>query len=74
MKDWLERALKTFVQAFAGIFVPEIIVLLNGGFTDIHTAWKILSPFVAAGLAAGISAVWNMALEKKKDGESDESD
>lgn len=66
MKDWMIRAIKTFIQAFFGVLIPEIVTLLNGGFTDWSTAWKILSPFVAAALAAGISAVWNILLERLK--------
>jgi hypothetical protein len=65
-KDWMVRAVKTFIQAFFGVLVPEIVAMLNGGFTDWPTAWKVLSPFVAAALAAGISAVWNISLEKKR--------
>lgn len=64
MKDWMVRALKTFVQAFFGVLIPEIITILNGGFTDVETMWKVLSPFVAAALAAGISAVWNIVKEQ----------
>ncbi len=58
-KEIAIRALKTFVQAFFGVLIPEIVVLLNGGFTDVSTAWKALSPVIAAALAAGISAAWN---------------
>jgi hypothetical protein len=66
MKDWMVRAVKTFVQAFLGVMIPEIIVILQGGFPETGVFWQVLSPFVAAGLAAGISAVWNIALEKLK--------
>lgn len=58
-KDIAIRALKTFVQAFLGVLIPEAVTLLNGGFADISAAWKVLSPVIAAALAAGISAVWN---------------
>lgn len=61
-KDIGIRALKTFVQAFLGIVIPEIIVILNGGFVSWSTAWAILAPFVASALAAGISAVWNSVI------------
>jgi hypothetical protein len=72
MKDWEIRALKTFVQSFLGVLVPEVVALLNGGFTDWSTAWKVLAPFVASALAAGISAVWNIILERlKSDSKSD---
>ena len=66
MKDWITRAIKTFVQAFFGVLIPQTVAMLAGGFPDASTAWKVLSPFVAAGLAAGISAVWNLWLEKRE--------
>lgn len=65
MADWLIRAIKTFVQAFFGVLIPEVCVVLNGGFPeDFNTAWIVLSPFVASALAAGISATWNIINEK----------
>lgn len=79
MKDWAIRALKTFVQAFLGVLIPEVITMFSGGFPEsINAAWLFLSPFVSAGIAAGISAVWNLskerANEKKRDkGENHES-
>lgn len=63
--DWLIRALKTFVQAFFGVLIPEICVMLNGGFPDsFNSAWLILSPVVASALAAAISAAWNIIKER----------
>lgn len=65
MSDWLIRAIKTFVQSFFGVLIPEICVILNGGFPeDFDTAWIVLSPFVASALAAGISATWNIINER----------
>jgi len=65
MKDWQIRAIKTFVQAFLGVLIPEVIAILNGGFPkSIEAFWLILAPFVAAALSAGISAVWNIVKEK----------
>lgn len=67
MKDWMIRAAKTFVQAFFGVLIPEICVMLNGGFPeDMHSAWVVLAPTVAAALSAAISAVWNIVSEKLK--------
>lgn len=65
LPDWLIRALKTFVQAFGGIVVPELVVILNnGGFpADWSKLWAILTPVLCSGLAAAISAVWNIILE-----------
>lgn len=65
MKDWMIRALKTFVQAFFGVLIPEIVVLLNGGFPESWgAAWAYLAPVVSAALAAAIAAVWNIILEQ----------
>lgn len=65
MKDWMVRAVKTFVQSFFGVLIPELCVMLNGGFPESFTsAWLVLSPVVAASLAAAIAAVWNVILEK----------
>ena len=70
MKDWQIRALKTFAQAFGGILVPELVLVLNGGFPESWNAvWAILAPIVCSALAAGISAMWNVILEKLKEGE-----
>ena len=67
MKDWMVRAIKTFVQAFFGVLIPELCILLNGGFPEsIESAWLILSPVVAAALSSAISAVWNILQEKLK--------
>jgi hypothetical protein len=65
MADWLVRALKTFVQAFFGVLIPEVCVILNGGFPEsIEATWLLLSPVVAAALAAAISAAWNIIVER----------
>ena len=68
MADWLIRALKTFVQAFFGVLIPELCVILNGGFPEnIETTWVIFGPIVAAALSACISAAWNIISEKLKE-------
>ena len=60
MKDVIIRALKTFAQAFFGVLIPEVVVILQGGFPESWSVlWAYLSPVVAAALAAAISAVWN---------------
>ena len=61
MKDWMVRAVKPFVQTFLGVLIPEIGILLNGGFPEsIEAAWLVLSPVVAAALSAAICAAWNI--------------
>ena len=68
MPDWLVRAIKTFVQAFFGVLVPEVVVLLNQGWPESWSAlWGVMAPVVAAALAAAISAVWNIWLEKLRE-------
>lgn len=68
MKDWMVRAIKTFVQAFFGVLIPELCVILNGGFPESWSKlWAVLAPTVAAALAAAICAVWNIILEAMKE-------
>lgn len=67
MKDWMIRTLKTFVQAFFGVLIPEVCIMLNGGFPEsVEAAWLVLSPVVSASLSAAICATWNIVNEKLK--------
>lgn len=67
MSDWLIRTIKTFVQSFFGVLIPEVGILLNGGFPEsIDAAWVALAPVVAAALSAAICATWNIISEKLK--------
>ncbi len=67
MPDWLTRTIKTFVQSFFGVLIPEICIILNGGFpASVTEAWKILAPVMAAALSAAICAAWNILSEKLK--------
>lgn len=73
MADWIIRAIKTFVQAFFGVLIPALVSLLSGGFPEsVSTAWVFLSPAIAAAIAAGISAVWNLILAGEEDGNRDQ--
>ena len=66
MRDWMIRALKTFVQAFFGVYIPALCALLSGGWPEsLSAAWALLTPAAAAGLSAAISAVWNLVLERE---------
>lgn len=72
MKDWMVRAIKTFVQAFFGVLIPAVCAMLQDGWPeDIGKMWVILAPTVAAALAAAISAVWNIILEQLKKDKQD---
>lgn len=68
MKDIIERVLKTFIQAFLGVLIPELCVILQNPElpVDIH-GWKaLIIPLICSGIAAGLSAVWNGVLHKAK--------
>ncbi len=63
--DWLIRAIKTFVQAFGSVLIPELVVILQGGWPESWgVLWACLSPVISAALAAAICAVWNILLER----------
>lgn len=70
LKDWQERALKTFIQAFFGVLIPEVVAVLNGTVPSTFEGWKLLlAPVLCSALASGISAAWNIikgALENKE--------
>ena len=68
MPDWLERTIKTFVQSFFGVLIPELCVILSGGFPEsISALWLVLSPVVASALSAAICAAWNIINEKLRE-------
>lgn len=67
LKDWQIRAIKTFIQAFGGVLVPELVMILNTGKPESWSVlWTVLAPVICASLAAGISAAWNVILERLK--------
>ena len=67
LPDWAVRAIKTFVQAFFGVLVPEVVTVLQHGWPESWAAvWAYLAPVIAAALAAAISAVWNIFLERSR--------
>lgn len=73
MRDWMIRAIKTFVQAFFGVLVPELVAILQHGWPESWAVvWAYLAPVVAAALAAAISAAWNIILERMKEGRGNE--
>lgn len=76
LKDWQIRALKTFVQAFFGVLIPEACSIIAQG--ALLEGWsvfaKLMAPFVGAALAAGISAAWNLIAEALKKQEEEVQD
>lgn len=72
MPDWVIRAIKTFFQAFGGVLIPEVCLILNGALPVGFAGWKaVLVPVICGALAAGIAAAWNIILEHLKVGEID---
>lgn len=65
MKDWIIRALKTFVQATVAYFVANIALIsqhvVEWDFSD-WKGWAL--PLITGAISAGISAVWNVILEQ----------
>ena len=71
--DWVRRALKTAVQTFFGVLVPEIVAILQGGWPESWgVLWAVLSPVISTALATAICAAWNIILEKLEEGEGHE--
>lgn len=65
MKDWLIRALKTFVQATVAYFVANIAMISQHIVDWDFSNWKGWPmPILVGALSAGISAVWNVILEQ----------
>lgn len=71
LKDIAVRAVKTFAQAFLSAISVDALF----GVTDKDTLKSVGISMLIAGTAAGISAVWNAAVEiinlKIEGGESD---
>jgi len=68
MKDWQIRSIKTFIQAFFGVLIPEVVLILQGQLpSTLAGAWTILCPMLCSALAAGISAAWNIIRERLGD-------
>lgn len=69
MSDIIKRAVKTFVQAFFGVLVPEVCVMLGGELPSSLEGWRIVvMPLICSALAAGISAAWNTIIRRKDGG------
>lgn len=65
MKDWLIRAIKTFVQATVAYFVANIALISQHVVDWDFSNWKgWLMPILCGAIASGISAVWNVILEQ----------
>lgn len=58
IKDVVERALKTFIQAFLGSVTINSFLLVD----DVNGLKAVLCSTLIAGVSAGVSAVWNMLI------------
>lgn len=73
-KNIFERAIKTFVESFFGMLVPELSFVLSQGFPESWSAfWAIIAPVLAGAIGAGISATWNYIETKIKENSADNS-
>ena len=60
INDLWQRAGKTFIQAFLGVLIPQIVMVLTNVFDydwNNFLSWGL--PIITGALAAGISAAWN---------------
>lgn len=57
VKDVAVRSIKTFVQAFLATLSVQVVSI---------DSWDAIKPVIVASVAAGVSAVWNTALEMRK--------
>lgn len=63
INDLWQRALKTAVQAFFGVLIPQIVLILSHVTEYDWTQWWVWAlPIIAGALAAGISAGWNAII------------
>lgn len=65
MKNWVKRAIRTFVQAFCGTVSVGIAAAFSG-VEDIDTLKTSLFALGSSAVAAGIAAVMNLRDEKKE--------
>ena len=72
INDIFSRAAKTFVQAFVGFLIPEIVLILNNITNYDFGDWKTWAlPIICGALAAGFSAIQNTIINatRKKGGD-----
>ena len=68
-KEIIERALKTFVEAFIPTFIAA---LAAADYTNVEILPRILVSILISAAATGISAVWNALVDPWLKGETGE--
>ena len=64
MKTWAKRALRTFIQSFAGTFSAGLVASVSG-VTDMNTLKVSLMSLGASAVAAGIAAAMNINADQE---------
>lgn len=60
MRDVLDRAVKTFIESFLVVFVPELVMVLQNVMEYDWSKWYIwLVPILCGCLGTAISVTWN---------------
>lgn len=73
--DLWSRAGKTFLQAFGGVLIPQIVLVLSNLYDYDWTKWYVWAlPIIAGAIAAGISAGWNAIINATDKGEENGKD
>lgn len=63
INDLWQRAGKTFIQAFLGVLIPQVVLVLTNVLDyDWNNFFNWGLPIITGALAAGISAAWNTAI------------
>lgn len=63
--DLWQRAGKTAVQAFFGVLIPQVVLILTNVLDYDWSNWIVWGlPIITGALAAGISAGWNALINK----------
>lgn len=62
MKTWAKRAVRTFVQTFAGTMSTGIVAAV-GGVSDMSALKTAFVSLAASAVAAGLAAVMNLKEE-----------
>ena len=70
INDIWSRAGKTFVQAFFGVLIPQIVLILTNVMDYDWSKWYVWGiPIISGALASAISVTWNSIIneaDKKK--------